>query len=227
MKRRTKVLLGIGIIIAGVGIAAIIFGPYVYRDLIVGTAPGAPSVDTASSQPLDPETANGTWAVSEGSYAGYRVKEVLRGVDVTIVGRTSDVTGTVTLTAGQLSSGEVTVDVSTIATDEPARDSYFRSNVIQSQQYPTASFTIQGPLDIPASAFTTTKAQGQLTGTLTLHGVRRDVTIAVEGFYDGTFVQIAGSFPVTWSDYGITSPSLGFAEVETSGSIEFLLKLKK
>ncbi|HEY0125653.1 MAG TPA: YceI family protein, partial [Blastococcus sp.] len=38
-------------------------------------------------------------------------------------------------------------------------------------------------------------------------------------------VDISGSIPVTFADYGIEAPDLGFVRVEDEGAIEFLLRL--
>ncbi len=39
--------------------------------------------------------------------------------------------------------------------------------------------------------------------------------------------QLSGSIPITFADYGVTAPSLGFVTVEKTGSVEFLLNLEK
>lgn len=51
---------------------------------------------------------------------------MLNGADVTVVGRTEEVTGDVTIADGELSAGTVEVDVASITTDSDRRDSYFR-----------------------------------------------------------------------------------------------------
>lgn len=231
MKRRTIILISVGGFFVLLATLALIFGPYIYRDVIVGDVPDTPTVTVASSDTstsaITAESATGTWKVVSDSYAGYRVDEVLRGVDVTVVGRTSDVSGEITIADSNLTSGIITVDVATIATTEPSRDSYFRSNVIESRKFPTATFTLNGPLTIPDSAFTDKKGSGEIKGTLTLHGVTREVTIAIKAGYDGARAQIAGSVPVSWSDYDMTTPSLGFVEVEKNGFIEFSIYLER
>src|ERR1700722_5487409 len=75
-------------------------GPFVYIHFIEGPAPAPlklsnqPGTTTAgSSGPVA-----GTWKVGKGSRAGYRVQEVLVGQPNTAVGRTSAVTGTMTIT---------------------------------------------------------------------------------------------------------------------------------
>jgi hypothetical protein len=39
-------------------------------------------------------------------------------------------------------------------------------------------------------------------------------------------VQVIGSVPVTFADFGVEAPSLGFVTVEDEGSIEFSLQLQ-
>ena len=212
------------------GALAIIIGPYIYRDFVVGEAPTAPTVVKPATNPdaqITAATAEGTWTVSDGSYAGYRVDEVLRGVNVTVVGRTTDVSGTITIADSAVTSGKITVDAATIATSEPSRDSYFRSNVIESSDFPTATFELSNPTQIPNKTYEDKQGDQTVKGKLTLHGVTKEVTLTTQAGYDGTQVQIAGSIPANWNDYGIKAPSLGFAEVESNGFIEFLITLKK
>jgi hypothetical protein len=35
---------------------------------------------------------------------------------------------------------------------------------------------------------------------------------------------VSGSIPVTFSDYGVEAPSLGFVSVQDKGTVEFLVK---
>jgi len=229
MKRGT-ILIIIGAL-ALLGILTFIFGPYVYRDLIVGKVADAPKIETSvtpsANKDISADSAAGTWTVGADSYAGYRSAEVLNGVDITIVGRTSDVTGNVSIADSKVSSGLITVNVKTIATSEPERDSYFRSNVAETRKYPDATFELTTPVALSPSDFTNKKGETEVKGTLTLHGVSKEVSMKVQAVYDGSKVQIAGSIPVAWSDFGMIAPSLGFAEVAKDGSIEFLLNLTK
>ena len=225
---RRKIALIIVSAAVVLGALAVIVGPYIYRDLIVGEAPATPTVDQPATNPnaqISETSAAGTWNVSNGSYAGYRVDEVLRGVNVTVVGRTSDVSGDITIADSKVTSGKITVDVTTIATTEPSRDSYFRSNVVETREFPTATFELIDAIEIPSSDYADKQGEHVINGKLTLHGVTKDVTLTVQAGYDGTQVQIAGSIPTSWADYGMTTPSLGFVEVESSGFIEFLITL--
>ncbi|MBO3662708.1 YceI family protein [Microbacterium stercoris] len=217
--------------------AALVFGPAFYRDVIVGEAPPAPTVGAGTPTPegteagdeepaSDPLTElDGSWTASEGSFAGYRVDEVLNGTDVTVVGRTEEVTADVTVADLTVTEGSITVDVGSIATDEGARDAYFRDNALEVEEFPTATFTLTEPItgDVPESGTVTTQA----TGELTLHGVTREVTADVQVAFDGRTAEVAGSIPITFEDYGVQAPSLGFVSVEPEGFVEFHLVLDK
>ena len=59
---------------------------------------GSPT-STAPSSSGDSSSGDGVWKVSSGSTAGYRIKESLFGVSNTAVGRTTVVTGSITIAA--------------------------------------------------------------------------------------------------------------------------------
>ena len=73
--------------------------------------------------------------------AGYRVDEVLNGEDVTVTGRTDQVTGSFTVAAGALTAGEVAVDLASVSTDSDRRDEAFRE-VVGAGAHPTSTFTL-------------------------------------------------------------------------------------
>ena len=59
---------------------------------------------------------------TDSSQVGYRVQEVLFGVDTTAVGRTNQVQGTLTIDGTQVTGVDFTVDVASITERrEPAR----------------------------------------------------------------------------------------------------------
>ena len=89
------------------------------------TAPGAtvaPSVATTAPA----VSGASAWAATAASEVGYRVQEVLFGVDTTAVGRTNAVTGSLTIEGTQVTTTEFTIDVATITSPESKRDEQFR-----------------------------------------------------------------------------------------------------
>jgi uncharacterized protein with beta-barrel porin domain len=144
-------------VVAGAVLAVVLAvgGPFVYLNYRKGDAPERLVVATATTGGGTAGTEgslDGTWTVGGGSEAGYRGKEVLLGQDTEAVGRTTAV-----------------------------------------------------------------------TGELTLHGTTRPVTVQVAVRRSGDTVDVGGSIPVTFADYGIANPSFGPVTTEDNGEIEFLL----
>ncbi|MFI2489571.1 YceI family protein [Promicromonospora kroppenstedtii] len=223
MRRGTKVAVGVGAAVVVVGAAAWIWGPGLYADRANEAAAEAPSLSTSAAPLPDAGAAAGTWTVTDGSFAGYRVDEVLQGEDVTVTGRTEDVTGSVTVADGAITAADIEVDIASVATDEANRDAYFRDNAMEVGQFPTATFTLTEPAPIEEGATSVA-----LTGELTVHGVTQPATVDAEVAGDPTSgdpVQVVGSVPVTFEDFGVEAPDLGFVTVEDEGSIEFSLQL--
>jgi polyisoprenoid-binding protein YceI len=205
-----------------VGGVAAIFGPGWYADQAADDAAAEPSLST-SAAPADGADSAGTWTVSDGSYAGYRLDEVLQGEDVTVTGRTEDVTGDVTIAEDQVTEASIEVKVATITTDSDRRDDYFRGNAIEAERFPTATFVLTEPAALNDGA-----TEVELVGDLTVHGETRSVTVDAEVGGDGaSALQVVGSVPITFADFGVEAPNLGFVKVEDTGSVEFSLELVK
>ncbi|WP_157414025.1 YceI family protein [Agromyces allii] len=233
MQKRTKIITAS--IVAGVlvlGATAAIAGPIVYRDFIVGPAADAPTVTvtpnpSAGAGEAEASDLTGAWTVAGGSFAGYRVDEVLNGTDVTVVGRTEQVTGTLAVADTTLESAEITVDVASIATDSSNRDDYFRQNAVRVDENPTATFVLTDAVVSDGAPAVGEVQTIQATGDLTLAGVTRSVTVELEAVLNGETGQVAGSIPITFADFGVEAPNLGFVSVEPDGYVEFSLELAR
>jgi polyisoprenoid-binding protein YceI len=220
-RRRTWWIVGgvVALLALGLGL-----GPLLYA----ATQEDAAAAPTVQAQPSDVELVadtDGTWAVAPGSSAGYRVDEVLNGADVTVAGTTDRVTGQVVIEGGDLTSGEVVVDVASVSTDSGRRDDYFRGTVMDVGTHPTATFTIRGPVDLPELSGTPVTVP--VTGDLTLRGTTRQVQADLAVVRTAEGVDVSGVVPVVFADFGITPPNLGFVRVEDRGQVEFLLRLAR
>ena len=239
MKKSQKILIGVGVGVLLLGGAAAIAGPVIYRDFIAPPAAEAPTLtadedvmDSSTDAPtgaLDPADLAGSWAIAADSEAGYRVDEVLNGTDVTVTGRTSEVDGTFTIadTGLTLEAADLTVDVASISTDSEQRDSYFRDQALKVTENPTAKFTLTSPVTLESAPGAGDVVQAEATGDLTIAGVTQSVTASVEVQSDGTTAAIAGSIPITFADFGVEAPSLGFVSVEPTGFVEFQLTAER
>ncbi len=229
--RKKLILAGVLLVLA---VAAVWGGSVIYANVQNSRASGeftltpqspetgGPSAGATAS--LGPEGLNGTWKVAAGSQAGYRVDEVLNGQNATVVGRTSGVQGEVTIDGTSLTSAKVVVDMNGLVTDSDSRDRQFTS-IVKTQDFPTSTFTLTEPVDI--SAVATGTASVTAKGELTIAGATQAVTASLQAQATAGGVQVSGSIPITFSDFGIDAPNLGFVKVENSGTVEMLLELAK
>ncbi len=232
MRKSQKVLIGVGVSVLALASVAAIAGPMLYRDFIAEPAADAPAISGSeqilgapSGDQLDPAALAGDWSVTDGSEAGYRVDEVLNGTDVTVTGRTPKVTGTFRISEDgrTLSAATLTVDVASITTDSAPRDSYFREQALRTDTFPKATFTLTEPVtldEVPRSGDT---VQTAAVGELTIAGETRVVTAEVQLRSNGEEAEIAGTVPITFADFGVEAPSLGFVSVQPTGQVEFQL----
>lgn len=205
----------------------VVGAPYVFIHFIEGAAPAALAAPT--SKAVQPATGSvaGSWRVSQGSQAGYRVNEVLNGQSATAVGRTTAVTGGFTATPTQVTAAKFTVDLTTVASDQSRRDGQFQGRIMETARFPTASFTSAGPIDLAGLATAAGTRTIEVHGALALHGVTKEVTVPLTVVRSGETFTISGQVPVTFADYGIDNPSFGFVRTEDHGTIEVLLHLTK
>ena len=207
----------------------VVGGAYTYIHVIEGDPPTQLSAATTAPSAVPAgSTVAGTWTVSAGSQAGYRVGEVLAGQSTTAVGRTDAVTGSLTATATQVTAGSFTVDLTKVSSDQSRRDAQFQGRIMQTSQYPSAVFTLTSPVDLGALGTAAGTSTIPVTGTLAMHGATRPVTVPLTVVRSGETVTISGQIPVVFADYGINNPSVGgFVTTDDHGTVEVLLKLAK
>jgi polyisoprenoid-binding protein YceI len=196
---------------------------------------GASSAASDSGEPATSTGVAGTWNVATGSQAGYRVRERLANLpaESDAIGRTEEVTGSITVEANgdgaRLMGGTLSVDTTTITSDESRRDNRLRNEGLQTDQFPTATFTVTQPVDVPANALQGTATDLMLTGDLTLHGVTKSVQIPAQAQLVGDTMQVAGSITFPLSDFQISPPNVGgfILSIAEEGTLEFLVTFSK
>ena len=185
-------------------------------------ASGAANATTKT--PVAPAGIEGVWKATPESVVGYRVKEVLEGQSTEGVGRTNAVTGTVTIAGTKATSVELTVDMTTMKSDQRNRDKEFHGRIMDTAKYPTAKLKVTAPIDfghVPADREPLTfKAKGDLT----MHGVTKPVELDVSARIVATTVEVQGSLKIVFSEWGIPAPSVaGIVKTEDDGELEFLV----
>jgi polyisoprenoid-binding protein YceI len=241
------------IILALVAIAALAVGGYIAYDQVLRgddiatlalpsaaasadpTADPAATSSAATSEPAGETGVAGEWQVADDSVAGYRVREQLANLpaESDAVGRTSDVTGSITVEedgdGARLTAGTLTVDTTTITSDEGRRDNRLRTEGLQTDQFPTATFVLTEAIDVPADALAGTASDIALVGDLTLHGVTKSVQIPAQARLADGKIQVAGSLTFPLADFGITAPNVGgfIISIADEGALEFLVAFEK
>jgi len=195
---------------------------------IADNLPATTATTNAPGQAIAaPASFDGTWTATTGSQAGYRVKEVLFGQSTEAVGRTSNVDGALTISGAKIETADVSIDLASVTSDKSQRDNQFRGRIMNVTRYPTATFKLTQPIDLgalPADGATVTVPA---TGELALHGTTKTVTTSVTAKRTGGTIQVNGTIPVVFADYGIPNPSAGPASTEDHGVIEFLVAFTK
>ena len=173
------------------------------------------------------ESFDGDWVPTTASEFGYRVEEVLAGVNTTAVGRSNEIEGILTIEGTSATVVDITVQVENITSDESRRDSQFRGSIMNAAEFPTAEFRITEPIDFGQIPVGDEQITVPATGELTLRGVTNPVTFDVTAQTTDGRIGVLGSIPVLFEDYGIEYPSFGVVATEDNGLVEFVLVFER
>ena len=185
------------------------------------------AIVSESSTPTPDVGITGTWLATSESTVGYRVKEVLGGVDTEGVGRTNQVNGSLTIQDTTLLSTVFEIDVASIKSDSSKRDSQFSGNIMDTATYPTATFRLLTPIELGSIPADGQNISATAQGELTLHGVTQQVSFEVTAKIANGIIGVLGSIDITFADYGIANPSNAFVTTGDTGLLEFVLAFQK
>jgi polyisoprenoid-binding protein YceI len=176
--------------------------------------------------------ADGLWQVRAGddTFVGYRVTEQLAFAQSPndAVGRTGAVTGTMRVDGDQVPEARIEADLRELRSDEARRDNAIRRAGLESERFPTAAFELTEPLVLDGPVAAGKAHAGEGRGRLTLHGTTRDVTIPLQGRWDGDTIQVTGRLPVRLTDFGIQPPRIGpVVSIADAATIELQLVLTR
>jgi polyisoprenoid-binding protein YceI len=196
-------------------------------------ASSSPVIPSGTGMPA-PASLDGTWNVNtslgsisdfSASWAGYRVQEQLAGVGAnTAVGRTPNVTGSMTLSGAVIDNVLITADLTTLKSSDSNRDNQLRRQAINTDQFPTAIFKTIQSIDLGTLPADGTNVTVTAKGAFTLHGVTRTVDISLQALRQGGIIAVTGTLPVTFADYGFQGPnSFSVLSVDDHGTMELHL----
>lgn len=245
------VVLVAAVVVLGAGGAAYMLGGTAPAAVSLATAaptssaPAATPVLAASTATASPAGSSprptgfdGTWSVDtsvgsfsdfSSSFVGYRVAENLANVgSTTAVGRTPKVSGSVTLAGSTITAAMITADLTALQSDKPMRDGQLHRQALETDQFPTATFELAKPIQLPTAPADGATWSVTAIGRLTLHGVTRDVSIPLQATLSGDVATVVGSVGIAFADYGIAAPqSMVVLSVADHGTLELQLHLRR
>ena len=225
-------------------VAVVLFGVGVWYFVFRDDAPPAVTLESATkgvdTKPAgaDPAAVDGTWSVDHdigsfaqftSSFAGFRVQEELAGIGAkTAVGRTPDVSGSLTIDGTSIPSTRIAVDMTTLKSDQSRRDDAIRRQGIETDRFPEATFELTEPIELRSIPEDGHEIAVDAVGDLTLHGVTRRVTFPLKAQLNGDVITVTGSLEVQFADYRITQPRAAIVlSVDDKGVIELQLFFTK
>lgn len=160
-----------------------------------------------------PQESEAAYIVDEEFLAGAASRLGIQAGKVKTTGATSQVNGSLALDFGdsvpQLVSGDFTVDISTLSSDQNRRDNRIRQEWLQSARYPIATFTATSIQNAPASYNEGEEASFQLAGDLTIRETTVPVTFDVKATLQGDTIAGEATTQVKMTDFGFQPPAMG------------------
>ncbi len=158
--------------------------------------------------------------------AGFRIEQTVLFMTGDVVGRTSDITGTLIASGGVITSARFEIDLTTVMSGGRNQPQFALS--LDTKDHPKATFALAGPVGIPTQFAAGATSSATVTGLLAMRGTSHEVAVTISGRRNGSTMQVLGSIPIALADWGIEGP-VGYgplASVADEGTAEFLLVLE-
>jgi polyisoprenoid-binding protein YceI len=174
------------------------------------------------------DTSIGSFSDFSDSFVGYRVDENLANVgSATAVGRTPGVQGSMTVSGTSITAVKITADLTGLTSDRSMRDGQLHQQALETDRFPTATFELTAPIQLGHAPADGETIQATATGNLTLHGVTKAVSIALQAKLSGGVVTVVGTLPISFADYSISPPqSMMVLSVADNGTMELQLHFR-
>ena len=151
------------------------------------------------------------------------MREIILGQSTEGVGRTNAITGTLVVTDSDVTAASFTVDMATLTSDSSRRDRQVSGRILDVASYPTATFELRDTIALTPESLEGAELTVTATGTLTLRGVTKEVSLPlVAKLVDGT-ISVNGSVEIVFAEWGIPDPGISAISVEDRGLLEFLV----
>ncbi len=148
-----------------------------------------------------------------GNEARFVVREQLMTFDRPndAVGRTTHISGGVRVAPdGRIdpSASQIVVDLATLATDKPNRDTWIKSHTLKTDSFPRASLVVKEIEGLPVPLPLSGSFRLKLRGDLEIHGVSRPTTWDLQLTANGGDYSGTATTHVKFEDFGMDQPRL-------------------
>jgi len=197
-------------------------------------AAGAEQEPAAEDEPITDAT--GTWQVvadlatfdtlaGTGTWVGYRIDEELSGRGAfTAVGRTPEVSGTVTIDGTTVTAAQVRADLTQLQSDSGSRDSRVRGEF----QGRDAVFTLDESFDVGTLPSDGQRVSATVRGTLRIGAIERPVSVVLEADLVGSTLVVVGRTDILLADFDVRVPSAPIVlSVSDTATMELQLRLRR
>lgn len=185
--------------------------------------PDAEAAEATGDDPGDDPGVEGRWVATSESEVGYRVTEVLFGVNTEGVGRTSEVDGELIIEDTTITAVDFSVDLASVISDDSRRDGQFRGRIMNVDEFPTAQFSLTEPIELGELPAPGEQITATAVGELTLRGTTNEVVFDVTAQRSDGRIGVLGNIAVVFADYAIPNPSIAGITTEDNGLLEFVL----
>ncbi|MNN35393.1 hypothetical protein D3C81_1492430 [compost metagenome] len=189
-----------------------------------GTA--AANAAAATGAAVTAEQLNGAWSIADTSKVYWSVttsKETVNFVNASVEG-----TWNVNLDDTASMTGEGSIEMSALDSGEGQRDEHVKSaDFLSVEEFPQSTFAVSSFSELPAEWTEGTAVPVQMTGTLTVKGIEKEVTFDSQAVYSGGQLMLSGTTTVTFSDFGMKSPHSIVLDTENDLEVRLELVLSK
>jgi polyisoprenoid-binding protein YceI len=211
-----------GAIIAGI-VVLIFMVTTIYVHLV--RVPAMLTLPKVSGAPSSQSTVDGVWNVGPGSIVGWRVQQVVFGQQSPLVGRTTKVWGSLTVSSGSVTWGTFTADMAALTS---SLSKTTQRTVFHVSAYPTAMLVLTSPIALGSIPGNGVVERFPADGNLTLHGMTHTVHFTASAERAGGDVYVLADIAFPYGDWNIRVQGVLFlAGLQSPATIEVLLHLTK
>ena len=182
-----------------------------FLSVIVSDAAAQDDASTPAASPAA-EAAYTLTVDGTQSFARYIAQEELEGLgDNEVVGETQALQGILLFDENWLpiAGSRIDVDMRTLVTDESRRDNYLYDNVLETGEFPLATFIATGVEGLDGGLVDGEEATFTLVGDLTLHGVTNEAKWEVTATLSNDTVTGSASTSFELTNYDMEKPIVG------------------